>query len=258
MAVHSSGEIVEQPRETTQAIQTIQGAPQQSATPVSTAVSTTVTPITPHITATQAKSARRMNHSEIYNISQSPTVLSKPVSPPHAIENPQDTHTDSGEAGMQKVQSPVFRPSPVHSDQATSFSPFRHTVLQRTGLTQSIPQSGNSSSHQSLGNQPSPAVRYGISAAMRAFLKDFYQRIQENQQYPPIARQMGLEGTTTVKVTLLPDGAASSLEIAMPSGHEMLDEAAIRTIQHILPVVPPLPPHQTALAIEVPIQFTLR
>lgn len=107
-------------------------------------------------------------------------------------------------------------------------------------------------------NRTGTVTKTGYGPEILAFLRDLYQRIQQAQDYPAIARQMGLEGTTTVQLTLLSNGTASSLEVTNPSGYDILDNAAVQTISRILPLVPPASVAKTALAIEVPIQFELR
>jgi protein TonB len=48
------------------------------------------------------------------------------------------------------------------------------------------------------------------------------------KQYPPTAVRLNQQGTTTVRFTVNTDGSVFNVYVARSSGHEMLDEAAIR------------------------------
>ena len=47
--------------------------------------------------------------------------------------------------------------------------------------------------------------------------------IAESREYPFNAIKLGLQGTTTVKINLLPDGQAESVRVRKSSGHHLLD-----------------------------------
>ena len=49
--------------------------------------------------------------------------------------------------------------------------------------------------------------------------------------YPKDALDRGLEGATTLSLTIGPDGSLVSVSVAKSSGHQLLDEAAIRTVK---------------------------
>jgi protein TonB len=75
--------------------------------------------------------------------------------------------------------------------------------------------------------------------------------------YPRIARQRGWQGTTILKVEVLPNGLAGHIEILRTSGHRVLDEISVETVRgwKFLPArrgdafVPSW--------VEIPIRFTL-
>jgi protein TonB len=49
-------------------------------------------------------------------------------------------------------------------------------------------------------------------------------------QYPYLARRRGVEGQVVLRVMVGPDGAATSVSVARPSGHRLLDDAASAAI----------------------------
>lgn len=106
--------------------------------------------------------------------------------------------------------------------------------------------------------KPRPIVRKGIAPELLAFLNQVHIRIAEAREYPPNAIKLGLQGTTTIKLTLQPDGGMHTIRIRKSSGHEMLDEAAIEAVQKVLPLKPPPEAGNRPLELDIPIRFALR
>lgn len=50
----------------------------------------------------------------------------------------------------------------------------------------------------------------------------------EDRWYPPLAICLNQEGTTTLAFHIMPDGSISNVTVAELSGHDLLDEAAVR------------------------------
>ena len=48
--------------------------------------------------------------------------------------------------------------------------------------------------------------------------------------YPPAARRAGWEGAVALRVHVAADGSATSVEVRATSGHELLDEAAVKAV----------------------------
>jgi protein TonB len=67
---------------------------------------------------------------------------------------------------------------------------------------------------------PKPA---GITAPVSYSKHDCGQRY-----YPPIAMRLNQEGTTRVKLDVSADGSVSNVSVVTPSGHDSLDQAAVR------------------------------
>ncbi|MEX2491677.1 MAG: energy transducer TonB, partial [Nitrospirales bacterium] len=128
----------------------------------------------------------------------------------------------------------------------------KHVVGTRTSRSTSLLRASRSTPY------PSQSHSGGYSPELLDFLRNFYELVEEAQRYPTIARELGLEGTTTVKLVLRRNGTASSLQIVSASGHAMLDNAAIETINKVLPLPPPSTIAQAHLVIAVPIRFALR
>jgi protein TonB len=82
-------------------------------------------------------------------------------------------------------------------------------------------------------------------------LEEIRRRLQAAVEYPPIARRMEFEGTTWLRFELDRAGVAHSREVSRSAGHDVLDRAALRTLER----VGPLP--WVYGRIEVPIRFAL-
>ncbi len=66
----------------------------------------------------------------------------------------------------------------------------------------------------------------------RASEPDYAARYLHNPPppYPWQARRMGIEGRVVLQVEILQNGNAGRIEIRQSSGHELLDQAAIKTV----------------------------
>ena len=80
------------------------------------------------------------------------------------------------------------------------------------------------------------------------------QIVQNNINYPYIARKMGWEGKVLISFVLTKDGKISFLTIEKSSGYKVLDENAIDTIKKVSKYFP-LPPLD--VKIKIPISYKL-
>ena len=77
---------------------------------------------------------------------------------------------------------------------------------------------------------------YEFAAYMRAWVARV-ERIG-NLNYPEEARRRNLSGNLVLTVALRRDGSVQSIDVVQPSGHPLLDDAAIRTVQLASPFAP--------------------
>lgn len=98
-------------------------------------------------------------------------------------------------------------------------------------------------------------ISNGLSKEVLAFLKLLREKIERHRQYPRVAKRLGYQGTTTVSFALSHAGDLTLLKVTEPSGHSILDEAALEAVQNVTPLKPP----QTigGTAIEIPVAFEL-
>lgn len=106
--------------------------------------------------------------------------------------------------------------------------------------------------------QTRQVMKKGVAPEVLDFLRRMHLRIVEGREYPLNAVKLGLQGTTTVKINLLPDGQAESVRVRKSSGHHLLDDAALEAVHKILPLTPPPEAGNQMLEVSVPISFLLR
>ncbi|MGY6553695.1 MAG: energy transducer TonB [Wenzhouxiangella sp.] len=90
-----------------------------------------------------------------------------------------------------------------------------------------------------------------ISAATRehlfaSYMSAWIAKVERigNMNYPEAARRQGIEGSLVLSVDILADGSVDEIRVLRSSGHELLDEAAIRIVRLSSPFAP-LPPEIT-------------
>jgi TonB family protein len=69
-----------------------------------------------------------------------------------------------------------------------------------------------------------------------SILSEIMGRIERAKRYPKVARRMGIEGKTTVRFKLKPNGKVDSAEILGSSGSDILDQASLETVQRATPL----------------------
>ncbi|MDH3525897.1 MAG: energy transducer TonB [Gammaproteobacteria bacterium] len=86
-----------------------------------------------------------------------------------------------------------------------------------------------------------------VSARTREFkyanyMTEWVRKVERvgNLNYPDVARREGLSGKLLLDVALNPDGTVRNISVLRPSGHAVIDEAAIRIV-HLAAPFPPFP-----------------
>lgn len=103
------------------------------------------------------------------------------------------------------------------------------------------------------------APRGGGGGDLRGYLGVVHRAVAARRRYPALALQLSLEGTVEIRVCVRPDGSlACRPAVVRSSGHEDLDQEALRTVARAAPL-PPLPPGFDGASAElrIPIDFSL-
>lgn len=78
-------------------------------------------------------------------------------------------------------------------------------------------------------------------------------KVNDNLQYPAMARRQGWSGQVQVRFVILLSGKIDKLEVLSSSGHALLDSQALRAIKSAAPF--PVPP--VVASITIPVMFEL-
>ena len=75
------------------------------------------------------------------------------------------------------------------------------------------------------------------------YMSEWVKKVERvgNLNYPDAARREGISGKLMMDVTLNADGTVRNISILRPSGHGVIDEAAVRIVNLAAPF-PPFPP----------------
>jgi protein TonB len=79
-------------------------------------------------------------------------------------------------------------------------------------------------------------------------------KIKRYEDYPVVAKRRHWEGTTVVQLSISPDGKIEAISVVEKSGHEVLDDAAVKMIRKAVPL--PIPPEGLRTVL-IPIKFRL-
>lgn len=117
----------------------------------------------------------------------------------------------------------------------------------------------SSSAPSILPASPPPAVRPGGGTDLGGYLGLVNQAVASRRHYPPLAVQLAMEGTVELQVAVNRDGSLAGRPVVLrSSGHDLLDEEALRMAMRAAPF-PPLPAgYPDAIAVlRVPVRFHL-
>jgi protein TonB len=73
-----------------------------------------------------------------------------------------------------------------------------------------------------------------------SYMRDWVSKVERvgELNYPDAARRQGISGKLIVQVALYPDGSVREVTIRKPSGHKILDDAAVRIVKLAAPFAP--------------------
>ncbi|MGB0911649.1 MAG: energy transducer TonB [Nitrospirales bacterium] len=228
--------------------------------PIKTATTQSFTTMTAKVTEVRTQNMPR--HEPAVAQSVPTTVITRTkslattadVMPRTSIQKTEQTVTRSmNHQHSVSTQQPVKRM--LKQSAIYAGTPNRQTVKKRVAHSKTT-----SISRTVMKSRPKEAsdkkhVSNGLSKEVLAFLKLLREKIERHRQYPRVAKRLGYQGTTTVSFALSHAGDLTLLKVSEPSGHSILDEAALEAIQNVTPLKPPKTIGGTA--IEIPVAFEL-
>ena len=101
------------------------------------------------------------------------------------------------------------------------------------------------------------AMRGVPAARLPDYLNVVRSMVENNREYPAMARQLALQGTVTVRVSIRGDGSLSAVTVDVSSGHKALDKAAVSAVRRSAPFKPPAGFGLGEVTVEIPIVYRL-
>jgi TonB family protein len=92
---------------------------------------------------------------------------------------------------------------------------------------------------------------------LRRFFRAVRKKIESEKKYPIAAQKAGIEGNASVRMTILKDGQLEEAEILESSGYDILDKAALRSVQNADPF-PPIPEAANLDKIDIEIKLVFK
>ncbi|RMH90733.1 energy transducer TonB [Lysobacter pythonis] len=160
-------------------------------------------------------------------------------------EQPKPPHPD-----VEPLPAPVPDPAPAETPEADN------AHESEASLASAPPSAALPSAEQAAGRQALSGIgKTRVSNWQGALLA----HLERHRRYPREAERAGLQGTVYVRISVDRQGNLLGWRITRGSGHDLLDEAALATVQRANPVPPP-PPDITPMPVEVmiPVDFSIR
>ncbi len=167
---------------------------------------------------------------------QQQTVQQAP--PPAAAQEstPVETQVLTAETSRQRVRKKE-EPRPEQQAEQTTARELVNRSMEMLTLNQQINQTLQAYSK-------APKSKF-ISARTKEFkyasyMRDWVAKVERvgELNYPDAARRQNLSGKLIVQVALYPDGRVREITIRKPSGHKILDDAAVRIVKLAAPFAP--------------------
>ncbi len=174
-----------------------------------------------------------------------PVDFSTMVTPIELVPSPEPPPVDFSE--LKPVEPP--KPPPPPKPQQPQKQQAAPQTTPKAAPSQNFGSAG-AAQQAAAGFLPTPAVVWEG--------KPRYRHPPKPAVYPPRAIELNQQGEVIVRVRLDPEGAAVEIVVHRPSGHQMLDRAAVAAVKswHFLPAVRDGRP--VSAWVEIPVRFHLR
>jgi len=151
-----------------------------------------------------------------------------------AEQKPDQTRLLSREQSQNKINKAQ---DPQEKPDRPSAADIINRSREMLSLNESIQQNALIYSKRLSGAYITASTR---EARYASYMRDWVHKVERvgELNYPDAARRQGLSGKLTVEVAVYPDGSVRNITILEPSGHKILDDAAIRIVKLASPFAP--------------------
>ena len=153
-----------------------------------------------------------------------------------AEDKPAPTQVLTRDDSLENMEKPSETETDKKSEQPST-TELVNRSLEMLALDRQINQS-------LLAYSKKPRSKF-ISARTREFkyasyMRDWVAKVERvgELNYPDAARRQNLSGKLIVQVAVYPDGSVRDITIRKPSGHKILDDAAVRIVKLAAPFAP--------------------
>lgn len=167
---------------------------------------------------------------------QQQTVEQAPPPTPVSETPPAPTQVLTTDIASEKVANQE-EPRPEEKTETASAQELISRSMEMLTLNQQINQNLQAYSR-------APKSKF-ISARTKEFkyasyMRDWVAKVERvgELNYPDAARRQNLSGKLIVQVAIYPDGTVREITIRQPSGHKILDDAAVRIVKLAAPFAP--------------------
>ena len=169
----------------------------------------------------------------------------------------------------KRVHAPTTEVTKQRVTNAKSYTAVRHVLPKRArqqaslSLGSSVVQTRTTVNYTRQTRKALPtttsrsASTGGLSPELLAFSKLLREKVARTLTFPRLAKRLGYSGTTHIAVALSKTGIVRDLKVSQPSGYEILDKAAIVTLQKVLQTTKP-PESIEIEQLVIPIAFNLK
>ena len=98
---------------------------------------------------------------------------------------------------------------------------------------------------------PVPSMDYGWVA------NTLFDKVQQLKRYPSLARRKNWEGTVALRVSIREDGEIEDVRIVESSGHETMDQEALKTVKMASPLTLNRPLGSPLVMVDLSLKYTL-
>lgn len=148
---------------------------------------------------------------------------------------------------------PIERPAEAGPVQLASLVPIRPA---RTFSADGFHEGGASTAGGPDGHQGVPSATVNGDRAGAVMARPDYLH-NPPPRYPDLARQRGWQGTAILRVRVLPDGTADSVELIKTSGYRVLDRISVQTVRNWQFIPARAGKRAVSSWVEIPIRFQL-
>ncbi|MFA7070781.1 MAG: TonB family protein [Sulfurimonas sp.] len=206
----------------------------------------------------------KLKPKEMVEISMVDEVVAKKLDEPKRVEKPKPVQKPK--PVLKRVQKPKPKkpaPKPELKQEELKQEELKQEELKQEEPKQEEPkqevvETSERVDEPQVDEQSASQTEQNLSASsseLDSYLAKLRAKIEQNLRYPLLAKRLKLEGEVMISFSILDDGAIKKLTIISSSGSKSLDEAAIKTIEAILPFEKP---PKKDMQVEVPIRFSLR